>query len=87
MCAHRFVDLGEGAQVRTIEIWSRTDCCFDLFRDIEIRLGDADPAVPLNSRITSNKVIANYTGPSSGTAQVRQIAGVEVLSAQCTEEC
>lgn len=59
----RFVDLGEGAQVTGVQIYNRVDCCSSRLIDMEVRLGDADPTVPMNSLITANPLLVSYKGP------------------------
>lgn len=63
---HRVVDLGTGAQVTALQIYSRHDCCADRLSDLEIRLGNTDPTTtPAGTLITVNDVVGQYPGPPS----------------------
>lgn len=77
--AHRYVDLGAGAQVTGVEVFSRDGCCTQRIGDLEVRLGDTIPGVPgasLGTAITSNTVYAKYLGPpASASVQVRPAPG------------
>lgn len=54
----------------------RYDCCADRLVDMEFRIGDADPTVPMGSLITANPLLVKYPGPPVlGNGQVWHCGG------------
>lgn len=79
----RYVDLGTGAQVTGLQIFSRDTCCQQWQTDLEIRLGDTLPGtyyVNLGTAITVNTVYAKYAGPPTSLSGV-QVGSHRVVTA------
>lgn len=66
------MDLGAGAQVTGLQIFTRDNCCQWRAGDLEVRLGDSDlSTTAINTQISLNQIYAMYAGTPSSNGQVR----------------
>lgn len=66
------MDLGTGAQITGLKIYSRSTGWQYRIGDLEIRVGNTNPnTTALNTQISVNQVYANYNEEPTGPGQVR----------------